>query len=279
MIEFITEFGFCPGVTHALDVFATAKTNSKEVLLFKPLMHNERENEKLMSKNVSFLKGTPSKDSSILFPAHGHDRNDEIVYQHHKTFDALCPVLKSRYDFLLQHQKECRWFYIGKRNHQETIGFLSHFPFLTFLDIQALDACLFQKTDKTGVILQSTFEMEAQETAKDFFSKYTTLCYFIPLCPLYTKRANDAIAFLSAVDPTKSAFLVLGSKTSSNCNEMYRAIKEKCPRIEGMIINQIEDIDLETIRGKDIYLVSSTSISKENALKIKEDLVQLTSSK
>ncbi len=272
MIEIITEYGFCTGVKHALSVFEEAKSSSKELILLKPLMHNEKENEKLLTEKVSFLGENISANASLLFPAHGHDIQDEIRFQHHKTYDALCPVIQARYRLLEKHKNECKWFYVGKAGHQETIGFLSHFPFLTFVDEKIISDLRDKKELQTGLIVQSTFELKRAAEMVNFFKTNTDLHFVANLCPLYLNRANTAIQVLTEVDPFKSCFIVLGSKTSSNCNELYNLIKEKCPLLKGIIANDVKDISLDVVKGKDIYLVSSTSISKENVWMIKKQL-------
>ena len=82
----------------------------------------------LLFGNLTFFSGAYSNN---VFPD-PLSKEEEEKYHSHPFYDAICPILKNRYKILNQ-EKDLKWYFLGKKNHQETISFLSHFFFFASL--------------------------------------------------------------------------------------------------------------------------------------------------
>lgn len=277
-VRIIGDYGFCFGVENAIKVLE--KNKDKRKILLHPLVHNTLLNQKLMKENNAFLYEDDkkiNKDDLIIFSAHGHLTSEEVKFKNHKYYDAICPLITKRYEYLNKnYNKDIKYYFIGKKNHQETLGFLSHFPFMILLDSENLDNELnnikLSKEIKTVLIPQTTISNEKFNKCLNYFKDNSNLIYNLSICSFYLKRATDAIKILKNVDISKSYFIVVGDKSSSNANEIYNSIIEKIEGINGTINISFENLDKNKIKDKDIYLISSTSVSKDEVLKLKDDI-------
>ena len=272
MVYLLKEYGFCAGVKNSIETLKKAYKENSTVSLLLPLMHNEIENEKLKSEyHFNSRKEDIKDDDAIVFPAHGHTKEEEdIFFSSHHCYDAICPVLKSRYD-VIEKNRNLLWYYFGKRNHQETKAFLSHFPFLNYIDPDGESYPAVQK-QPSALIVQSTMSEEKATRLHDILRTETELKIYLSPCSVYLNRKKDAISFLKTHDLKAFDILVLGSKTSSNCTEMTISLKSLFPDCYISQANSINDIELSQLTKENVLLVSSTSISEESVLEIKHFL-------
>lgn len=273
MIYLLKHYGFCNGVKNSIDILKKACQENETVSLLHPLMHNDLEVEKLQNE-YRFKTGKDSVLSSdaIVFSAHGHTKEEEEQYESHPLYDAICPLLKKRYEILNQ-KKDLKWYFLGKKNHQETISFLSNFPNLNFIDSDTNEFPEL-KQEQTGLIVQSTISEEIANEYESYFRNNTSLIAYIPPCPVYLTRKQEAIDFFRFHDSETFDIIVLGSKTSSNCNELKESLKKLYPSCNVLKANTIEDIDVSLLDKENILLVSSTSISEESVECIYDYLVK-----
>ncbi len=271
MVYLLKEYGFCAGVKNSIETLKKAYEENSTASLLLPLMHNEIENEKLKSVyHFNSRKEDIKDDDAIVFPAHGHTKEEEEIFSSHNCYDAICPVLKSRYD-VIEKNRNLVWYYFGKRNHQETKAFLSHFPFLNYIDPdrESYPAIL---NLPSALLVQSTMSEEKSTMFHDILSMEAELKIYLPPCSVYLNRKKEAISFLNAHDLKTFDILVLGSKTSSNCTEMTVSLKSLFPNCYVSQVNSINDIELSQLVKENVLLVSSTSISEESVLEIKHFL-------
>ncbi len=263
MIYLLKHYGFCNGVKNSIEILIKACRENKGVTLLHPLMHNDMEVEKLQSE-YHFRTGKDAVLSfdAIVFSAHGHTKEEEEQYHSHPLYDAICPLLKKRYEILNQ-KKDIKWYFLGKNNHQETISFLSHFSDLIFIDSEAKKFPKLNQ-EQTGLIVQSTISEEVAKEYESYFRNNTSLIAYIPPCPVYLTRKQEAIDFFKDHDSRTFDIIVLGSKTSSNCNELKESLKKLYPYCNILKANTVNDIDMSLLDKENILLVSSTSISEES---------------
>ena len=273
MVKIIGDYGFCFGVTSAIETLRKNKDEDKRIILLHPLIHNRLLNDKLMHENNAFLYTDNIKlntDDRILFSAHGHLKEEEMKYKDYQYFDATCPLIIKRYNILKEnYHDDYLYYFLGKKDHQETISFLSQFPYLKLIDVSDVDTSLtiikknISKEIKTALIPQTTISFSIYNKVKEFFMEYSNLSLTTGICSLYYKRVTDAISLFKEVNISNSYFIVVGDKMSSNTNEIYKAIKKEFNELNGTISLLFEDLNLKEIEDKDVYLISSTSVSKE----------------
>lgn len=263
MIYLLKHYGFCNGVKNSIEILIKACKENKDVTLLHPLMHNDMEVEKLQ-KEYHFKTGKDEvlSDDAIIVSAHGHTKEEEEQYHSHPLYDAICPLLKKRYEILNQ-KKDIKWYFLGKNNHQETISFLSHFSNLTFIDSEVKEFPKFNQ-EETGLIVQSTISEEIAKEYESYFKNNTSLIAYIPPCPVYLARKQEAIDFFKSHNSRTFDIIVLGSKTSSNCNELKESLKKLYSSCNILKANTVNDIDMSLLNKENILLVSSTSISEES---------------
>lgn len=280
MIKIITDIGYCYGVKNAIDILKKAGRENRKVYLTHPLIHNKEENGKLMKENNAeiYTDQPLDKNDAILFSAHGHGKTEEQPFlDQARLYDATCPLILKRYERLKESiQDNTRYFFLGKKGHQETLGFLENFPFLEFIDVSMdIEHELQDRIDDSNdlvLIPQTTISMEKYQTAYHILSNTGRLRLALPICPLYSRRAEEAIGFLKSCNIDASAVFVLGDKSSSNAQELKKAIQDAYQGLEVHILTGLDGFDLETLRGKDIYLTSATSYPEENVIKVEKTL-------
>ncbi len=269
MVKIISDYGYCFGVETAIKKLYQAAKKNKKLYLNHPLIHNYEANKTILEETDSELISdeTEVQDNSIVvFSAHGHKIEDETKYSAKaEIIDATCPLITKRYMELEKViDTEASFIFLGKPNHQETIGFLSHFSKLLLLDVtkDLVEQIEQMKLlPKIYLIPQTTISEKKLIEAKEILlKKYEVISYEI--CPFYQKRYLQCIKFLENVDINKSFVIVAGDKSSSNANEIYRAIKQRFPSIQIMIALKISDLNLDQLQNKDIYITSATSASK-----------------
>ncbi len=281
MVKIITEYGFCFGVQSAIDLLFSKKNHKGSIYLTHPLLHNLPENERIMKTvNASILENNsePGKDDIVVLSAHGHAIEEEEKYKTiSNVLDCTCPLILRRYENIKPYQEDTTFLYLGKKNHQETIGFLSHFPYFCFID-SGLDIKNQLKNisikDKVVFVPQTTVSLSSWELVKDQLSGHQ-IVQILPICPLYLKRSNQAIEFLRNVDRKKSVFLVCGDKASSNAKEIFCSIRNQYPDIPGFIVLKKEDFPYQDFLSHDFYVASATSVSKTTVEDLKKDLDSL----
>lgn len=267
MIYLLSDFGFCAGVKNSIETLKRAKEEQNSIALLLPLMHNEIENRRLQAcYPFKSRKEDITKDDAIIFPAHGHTLEEEKLFSKHRCYDAICPVLNKRYE-IIEANKNLTWYFLGKRNHQESLSFLSHFPFMIYVDPERAYPIIESK-NKTGLLVQSTMSEEKALSFQDYLSKKTNLVLSLLPCQTYLKRKKEALDFLSKHDVNSFDVIVLGSMTSSNCSELADSIRATYPQCYVSRANSIVDINTEKLKKVNLLLVSSTSISKESVLAI-----------
>ncbi len=279
MVKIISDYGFCFGVQSAIDHLCSIKKNKGNIYLTHPLLHNKMENEDIMKKVGAKLLSDEvkvDKDDILVLSAHGHALEEEKNEAGSEILDCTCPLIIRRYERILPYQEDVSYLYLGKKNHQETIGFLSHFPYFQLIestkDVLSELKSLSLK-EKVVFIPQTTVSKTSWLEVENFLKENKKeILQALPICPLYEKRSMQAIECLKDVDPTRSLFLVCGDQSSSNAKEIFSSIQNAYPGMKGYIVLKKEDFPSEKYKGFDFYLASATSVSKKSVLDLKKEL-------
>jgi small subunit ribosomal protein S1 len=278
MVEIITDYGFCFGVENAIEKIIALKNSGKKIYLTHPLLHNIPENTRIMEEVHAqiYKDDIPlEKEDVIVLSAHGHAIEEERHFSSIcHILDCTCPLIQSRYKIIKQFKEDVSYLYLGKKNHQETIGFLSHFPYFQFLDsgkdVESQISSLVLK-DKVCFVPQTTVSQSSWSKVRGLLQDHEII-QILPICPLYQKRSNQAIERLSSVDSNKSVYLVCGDKSSSNAKEIHASIHEARKDIPGFIVLSKEDFPYENFIGYDFYIASATSVSRKTVENLKNQL-------
>lgn len=261
MVKILGQYGFCSGINRAIDLLNENKKKKKDIYLTHPLMHNSKECDKLCDEKTKSIEDSSlTEEDIVFFSAHGHTLEEEIKYKNNECIDPICPFIKKRYDLIFENRDK-NILFIGKKGHQETISFLSHFPSLFFVDVDADNVNI--DIDEAIVLCQSTISSDRYEKILDLIEKKTKVIKTYPPCPTYLKRYKDAVTYLDGNIKEGDALIVSGSKTSSNANSLYNLLKNRYSKNDVYLVEESKDIDVLKGYKDNFYIVSSTSISKE----------------
>lgn len=281
MVKIISDYGYCFGVEHAIQILLDKNNRTGKVYLTHQLLHNRMENEKLMkSVSASFLTKDVvlTKEDEVILSAHGHTLEEERELEQKCVLkDATCPLIVKRYQQIPSFENDVTYLYLGKEQHQETLGFLSHFPYFKLIDSmrdikqQLQEIYLFKRSI---VIPQTTVSPSKLDILLSLVSLKSKVIFSLPICPFYGRRGKEASDFVKDLDPKSNAFLVCGDTSSSNAKEIFSQMQNANKNLKGQICLSISDLDLELYRKKNIYIASATSVSKETVLKLQKDLIE-----
>lgn len=280
MIKIVTDYGFCYGVKNAIDTFSHLKRGKGTIYLTHPILHNEEENRKWMeSLHARFISSDTilSLDDTVVLSAHGHTIEEENAYKGRaKIVDLTCPLILARNKSIPAFQEGVSYFYLGKKDHQETIGFLSRFPYFQLIDAKGdvIQELLSTKVEKKIVFVpQTTAGSDLYHQVLDFLRKKGDVIFSLPLCPKYASRALSSAALAKELDPFKACFLVCGDPSSSNAKEILSSIKKANPALFASIVMKSDEVSSFLLK-KDIYITSATSVSSQVVLELQEGLIE-----
>lgn len=282
MIKIISDYGFCYGVENAIAILKETSRKNNSVYLSHPLIHNKLENSKLINDfHVNFYDSTSelNKNDVVVLSAHGHSKEEEKeLIAKTNIVDATCPLILKRNSTIPKYDESTSFYYLGKEHHQETIGFLSNFKYFTLIDstkdIQNQIDLNKIKT-KSVLVPQTTVSNSKYLEAKEIIEQHSALTFTLPICKLYSTRAEQAIASLKNIDINNSYLIVCGDISSSNANEIFNTIISAYKNLDGAIVLEANQLDLTKIKNKDIYITSATSVSKTTVEKLFKDLENL----
>lgn len=283
--------GPCRGVKLAIDEVVRLHVEKPDESLFlsHPLVHNFQTNQLLEKETGATALKSFSDDclstlppgSTVIFSAHGHSRKEEQILDSKKIkhIDCFCPLLKAKYASIEKAYQNggSVLFYVGKKEHQETIATMDHFPSLNF--ISSLDnpsALNFEGIQGKSVIVfrQSTIVNYPFETLKSIMlEKGAAKVRIEKACPFLDKR------FLEINKVVKSdfcAFVVVGDKTSSNANELCATCKDHSPSSPVYLVpdkENLKNFDFSDIQT--VYLLSATSSLESKVDEVEKALIDL----
>lgn len=278
MIEIIEPYGFCFGVKNSISLVLQAKKKHprSKIFFLKPLVHNASTNKQVLKKLHSEVYD-PEKpisfyqDAYFALPAHGYTIKDLRLVKSLRSdyINCTCPILIVNKNTIKGNVRSgFTVFLLGKTNHPEILSILDEIKGVKFIPIEKLDTfdfSTFENFPKLAIYPQSTlgesdwnsFLDKAQPHIKGKFIKGS-------ICKECLKRWEK----VKKINPLmKATFIVVGDKDSSNANEFKKVCQEThlastCILLENKqeLKKEVSSIDFK----KNIYLVSSTSASKES---------------
>jgi 4-hydroxy-3-methylbut-2-enyl diphosphate reductase len=251
--------GFCAGVDRAIDIVERAiQLFGTPIYVRHEVVHNRYVVNDLRQKGAIFvdeLDQVPD-DCYVIFSAHGVSKavQKEAKRRGLNVFDATCPlVTKVHMEVSRYSRKGIETILIGHRGHPEVEGTMGQYDRSQGGDIFLVESAddvrklkirnpqevrfVTQTTlskDDTAVVIESLYQHypRIQGPKKD------DICYA-------TQNRQDAVKQLTE---QCDLILVVGSKNSSNSNRLREIAENK--KIEGYLINDIDDIKSEWLHGK-----------------------------
>jgi 4-hydroxy-3-methylbut-2-enyl diphosphate reductase len=264
--------GFCAGVDRAIEIVERAiQLFGTPIYVRHEVVHNRYVVNDLRQKGAIFvdeLDQVPN-DCYVIFSAHGVSKavQKEAKRRGLNVFDATCPlVTKVHREVSRYSRKGIETILIGHRDHPEVEGTMGQYDRSQGGDIFLVESAddvrklkirnpqevrfVTQTTlskDDTAVVIESLYQHypRIQGPKKD------DICYA-------TQNRQDAVKQLTE---QCDLILVVGSKNSSNSNRLREIAENK--KIEGYLINDIDDIKSEWLHGKTCIGVTAGASAPE----------------
>lgn len=286
-VEIIEPYGFCLGVKQTLEKINSLieSDSERKIILLGSLIHNEVVIKSLQKNGVSLIEGNYNdivstidcihdKDAIYVLSAHGHYSDiTNILSKHNLDYvDATCPYIKNIHNILKEINKNKKVLYIGNINHiecQSSIKFLNKDNFYVKKDFNYGD--IISNKNNLVIVNQSTYYI------KDLINEYeddliaNNVEVIDNFCPSIMLRISN----LEKKVKDFKAIIVVGSKTSSNANTIFKYCQTKLHKYV-ILINDLFDLNYEykylsEIGGK-VAIISATSATDDLVIKIKEKL-------
>jgi len=231
-IVLVSPHGFCAGVKRAVEMAdALLRLYPKPVYCLKEIVHNRQVIDGLASRGIVFVTDVAQVPvgATVLFSAHGVPPTVRAVAasRHLRVIDGTCP-------FVGKVHREVRRFadrgysvlLIGHRHHDEIIGVAGEAPDrVTVVETEA-QAREVQVPDPAKVAVMTQTTLSAEETEHTLailrrrFPALQTpsesdICYA-------TRNRQQAVRLFAR---RADAFIVLGSRNSSNSNRLVEVAR------------------------------------------------------
>jgi len=213
--------GFCHGVRSAVERVENAAARYGTLYCLHDVAHNQQVMEALRNRGVVRVTSVDEipEASAVAVTAHGAtvEAFEAFVARGLQVIDATCSIVRNAQRKVEALASEGRYVIVyGDGGHQEVRGLLSH----ASSGGEATDTKprAIPKAQALGLVSQTT------RTPGSFRAFAETVCADVradcraedTTCEQPRLRYQSAVAMAAAVD----AYVVIGSKTSANCNHL-----------------------------------------------------------
>lgn len=269
--------GYCEGVKRAINIAKEAKKKYKNnnVYVLGMLVHNQKVIDELNMLGLITLLPKSEKDKIglinklnagdvLIFTAHGHDKNLELIAQKKQiiTVDATCPIVKKNIQKIKQAIKnEKEVLYLGEPNHPETNAYLSISNKIQFIDITL--PFMYQKTTNKEKVLISQTTLNINDLAH-VESKLKNMDANISSIEEVCSTTRDRQSSVLSVPIENNVIIIIGDKSSSNSKRLFELAKSTHPSSECLFINDKKELSNFNFKNSnDVYLISGASTPPE----------------
>ena len=249
--------GFCAGVTRAVAILdEVLKKYGAPIYVRNQIIHNQRLINDYEKKGVIFikdLKEVPDK-SILILSAHGTPRSiyKDAQTKRLKVYDAACPLVTKVHLEAIRYANEGYFiFYIGKKNHPESIGVLSEVDVnhIRLIEtVEEADNVIPSSNKKLVVLNQTTLCLDDTQTIISSLKKRFPNLILPPTFDICYSTQNRQLA-VKALAKKADLILVVGSKNSSNSKSL-QLIAEK-NGAKAYLIDAISQINIQWFTNVD----------------------------
>lgn len=247
--------GFCAGVRRAIALVEEAlERYGAPVYVRHEIVHNQYVINDLRRKGAVFVEETAEADPArpLVISAHGAGLAvvEDARHRHKVVIDATCPLVEKIHREIKKYAAEGREIIvIGKAAHPEIIGTVGQLPGYGKIHVinSAAEAESLRPQTPEHIAFVSQTTLSVDETAdiiavlKRRFPaisglKSKDICYA-------TTNRQQAVKTLAAKAP---CILVLGSKNSSNSNQLRRVALQAGAEM-ALLINDAAELDWQAV--------------------------------
>lgn len=248
-IKIIEPIGLCKSASGILDEIQNNFHKYNNIYVLGDILHNEYVIDYLSNVGIKFvkeLKNIPrDKYSLIILPSHGTSPKIMEKLKNYNYLDLTCPKIKKIHSFIVDNDHRDIIF-LGQKNHAEVNAVKDYKNVKVIYD----EADIEKLTSLREPVLmcQTTYsEQIFHKISKILKDKYPHLLIKNTLCNIPIDRIKN-------INSTEcDLLLVVGSKTSSNANELMKA------KPNSKIVSCGKDIDIDEIKKYNTIGIASAS--------------------
>jgi len=244
------EYGFCFGVERAVDMVEDAVQDGQTVRSLGPLIHNEQEMQRLMTKGVTTISDPVQigRGETAVIRAHGvtPEVQHELEAKAAKVVDATCPFVTRVQRLAARAAAEDRHVVVvGSPDHPEMIGVKGYAPDHAFVIKDETEVASLPWLRRPLVVSQTTIKLQTFFDTAEAVKSHTSddVQVVNTICSATRDRQEAARALSGMVD----AFYIIGGRHSSNSVKLLAVCKENCPK--SFLIETENEIDAADLVG------------------------------
>ena len=269
--------GFCFGVKEAIKKTIEFSKKHESTYILGELIHNSHIVEELKKYNIFTLE-TPyeklksniddlihsNKDFGLVFTAHGHEQKLEqyIKEKNIDYIDATCPYINKIHErFFKYNLNPTDVFYIGDKNHIESIINLKLLKFKNLTASKKYREINFANNEKITFINQSTYKIDG---LKEYLLRVCPTLNFKIMdnfCPSVNNKYREVK--LASLEQACDYIIVITDSKSSNGNQLFNYSifcfgKDNVFKISDK--NELQSIFPKLDKNKTVFVTSATSM-------------------
>jgi len=228
--------GFCAGVQRAVTTVEECLNKfGTQIYINHEIVHNRFVVDEFKKRGVIFTDKIEEIPAGAVFIISAHGVSDDFkqkaLDKNLRLVDATCPLVNSVHLMAEKLVGEGAFiFYIGQKNHQESLGFydLPNFKLLVNLqDVENLN-----QTDYAGlslaVLTQTTLsQSDTAQIIAALIHKFPKIKVNNNICYATQLRQNAVKDLAQKVD----GMIIIGSANSSNSNKLVSVAKKYCDAV------------------------------------------------
>ena len=248
-VKIIEPIGLCHSASSILDEIRKNIDKYSNIYILGDVLHNEYVINYLSENGIKYAKKIDSipKDryTLVILPAHGTSPKVYEKLKKYNFIDLTCPKIKRMHKFITDNPNNDIIF-LGKKGHSETLAFKDYENVTIINSLKDIDKL--KPLEKPMLLCQTTFsEVEFNNVSKKLKEIYPDIVIINTLCSIPLER-------ISNIQKAECDLLmVIGSKTSSNANE----IKNSKPN--SIIIGEPSDINIDELKKYKTIAIASAS--------------------
>ncbi len=251
--------GFCGGVKRAVKI--ATEGNSGARLVLGSLIHNKKAIESLKKQGISFSDTPIEEFDDYVVSAHGIPFSMYSEIDSKNVLDATCPKVERLFNVCANAKGTL--LLVGDANHVEVKNAISYAKSRveilspTSVDIDKLVELAKENEDRYTLVFQTTL---SPEIAGDYIN--TAIRLFldrvdinVTLCPSVNARIDEGKSIARDVDK----MIVLGDRTSANCNTLFKECLNENPNT--IFVENAQELPVLT--DKCVGVTAGASVPKE----------------
>lgn len=248
-IKIIEPIGLCNSASSILDEIEKVREKYNNIYILGDILHNEYVINYLSKVGIKFAKKIESipKDryTLVVLPAHGTSPKILEKLKNYNFIDLTCPKIIRMHKYIVDNLDK-QIIFLGNKNHSETLAF-KDYPNVTIINSKN-DIDKLKNITNPILMCQTTFNLDEFNLVTDKLKElYPNIVIIDTLCSIPLDRIKNI---------SKAEFdllIVIGSKTSSNANEISKSVPNS------IIIGKTSEIDINELKKYNTIAIASAS--------------------